>query len=91
MRQKLFFEDRLKDFANDRREADGSEVPWVCCAGGFCDWGNYCAAPTFGDLGSLELNVKHSSKYVGNVGVNCFEDLREKPIRASALTRVKAA
>ncbi len=26
MRQQLFFEDRLKDFANDRREADGSEL-----------------------------------------------------------------
>ncbi len=26
MRQQLFFEDRLKDFANDRREADGSVV-----------------------------------------------------------------
>ncbi len=25
MRQHLFFEDRLKDFANDRREADGPE------------------------------------------------------------------
>ncbi len=25
MRQQLFFEDRLKDFANDRYEADGSE------------------------------------------------------------------
>ncbi len=36
--QQLFFEDHLKDFANDRREADGSELPRVCCASGFCDW-----------------------------------------------------
>ncbi len=35
MGQQLFFKDRLKNFANDRREADGSELPWVCCAGGF--------------------------------------------------------
>ncbi len=27
--------DRLKDFANYRREADGSELPWVGCAGAF--------------------------------------------------------
>ncbi len=27
MRQWVFFEDRLKDFANDRREAEGSELP----------------------------------------------------------------
>ncbi len=33
MRQEFFFEDRLKDIANDRREADESELPWVCCAG----------------------------------------------------------
>ncbi len=26
MRQQLFFEGRLKDFANDRRVADGSEL-----------------------------------------------------------------
>ncbi len=26
MRQQLFVEDRLKDFANNRREDDGSEV-----------------------------------------------------------------
>ncbi len=26
-RQQIFFEDRLKDFANDRREADESELP----------------------------------------------------------------
>ncbi len=30
-----FFDDRLEDFANDRREADRSELPWICCAGGF--------------------------------------------------------
>ncbi len=34
MRQQLFFEDRLKGLENDRREADGSELPWVCCVGG---------------------------------------------------------
>ncbi len=49
-----FFEGRLKDFAIDRREADGSELPWVCCAGGFCDRSYYCAAPIFRDLGSFE-------------------------------------
>ncbi len=38
MRQQLFCEERLEDFANDRREADGSELPWVWCAGWFCDW-----------------------------------------------------
>ncbi len=32
----------------------------------------------------------HSDKYRSNVGVKCFEYLREKPIRASALMRVKA-
>ncbi len=30
MRQQLFFEDHLKNFANDGREADGSELPCVC-------------------------------------------------------------
>ncbi len=35
MRQQLFFKVRFKDFANDRREADGSELPCVCCAGVF--------------------------------------------------------
>ncbi len=35
MRQQFFYEDRLKDLANDRREANGSELPWLCCAGGF--------------------------------------------------------
>ncbi len=45
--------------------------------------------PIFRDLGSLEFKVKHSGKYSGNVGVKGFEDLREKPIRASALMRVK--
>ncbi len=49
-----FFEGRLKGFAVDRREAVGSELSWVCCAGGFCDWSYYCAAPIFRDLGSLE-------------------------------------
>ncbi len=29
MRHQLFFEDRLKDFTNDRREADGSVVQGV--------------------------------------------------------------
>ncbi len=50
--------------------------------GAFCDWGYYCALPTFKDLGSLEGNFKHLDKYTGNVGVKGFEDLREKPIRA---------
>ncbi len=76
----LFFEDHLKNFANDRREANGSELPWVCCAGAFCDWGYYCASPIVRDLGSLEWKVKHSGKYRRNVGVKCFEDLREKPL-----------
>ncbi len=44
MRQQLFFEDLLKDFANDRREADGSVVR------GVCDWGYYCAMAILGDL-----------------------------------------
>ncbi len=35
MRQQLIFEDRLKGFANDKREADGFELPWICCAGFF--------------------------------------------------------
>ncbi len=35
MTLQLFFKDRLKDFASDRCEADGSELLWVCCAGGF--------------------------------------------------------
>ncbi len=52
MRQQVFFEDRLRDVANDRREVDGSELPSVCCAGGFCDWGYYCAVPIFRDLGT---------------------------------------
>ncbi len=29
--KQLFFE----DFVNDGRTADGSDLPWVCCAGGF--------------------------------------------------------
>ncbi len=33
MRQQLFFEDRLKNFDNNRREADGSELGLLC--GGF--------------------------------------------------------
>ncbi len=33
MGQQLLFEDRLKGFANDRREADGPELPLVGCAG----------------------------------------------------------
>ncbi len=90
MRQQLFFEGRLKNFANDKREADGSELPWVCCAGAFCDWGYNCASPIFRDLGSLELKVKHSDEYRGNVGGKWFEDLREKPVRACALMKVKA-
>ncbi len=32
VKQQLFYEDRLGDFADDRREADGSELPWVCYA-----------------------------------------------------------
>ncbi len=35
MRQQLFFEVRLKNFANDKRDADGSELPWVYCVGAF--------------------------------------------------------
>ncbi len=35
MNQQLLFEDSLKDFANDGREADRSELPCVCCVGGF--------------------------------------------------------
>ncbi len=31
--QQLFFEDSVKDFANGRREAYGSELSWVCSAG----------------------------------------------------------
>ncbi len=49
-----FFDGRLKDFAIDRREVDGSELSWVCCAVGFCNWSYYCAAPIFSGLGSLE-------------------------------------
>ncbi len=48
------FEDHLKNFSNDRCEAGGSELPWVCCVGAFCDWVYYCAAPIFRDLGSLK-------------------------------------
>ncbi len=33
VRRQLFFEGNVKDFANDRREAYGSELSWVCCAG----------------------------------------------------------
>ncbi len=39
----------------------------------------------FRDLGSLKSKVTHSGNYRGN------EDPREKPIRASALMRVKTA
>ncbi len=53
MRQQLFFEDRLKDFANDRREADEPELPWFCCAGLFAI-GITIALPIFRDLGILE-------------------------------------
>ncbi len=56
-------------------------MPLVCCTGAFSDWGYYCAAPIFRDLGSLSRKVKHLGKYRGNVGVKGFEDLREKPIR----------
>ncbi len=84
MRQQLFFDESLKDFANDRR---GAESPWVCCAGGFCGRGNYCAVPVLRDLGKLKGEVKHLGKYRGNVGA---KGLREKPIRASTLMRVKA-
>ncbi len=45
--------------------------------GAFCDREYYCAAPIFRDP--------------GNVGVRGFEEIREKPIRASTLMRVKAS
>ncbi len=35
VRQQFFFADSLKDFANNKREAGVSELPWVCCAGFF--------------------------------------------------------
>ncbi len=38
MGQQLLFEDRLKGFANDRREADGPELPLVGCAGALRMW-----------------------------------------------------
>ncbi len=33
VRQQCFFKDSIKDFANDRRQAYGCELSWVCCAG----------------------------------------------------------
>ncbi len=33
--EKLFFEDIFEDIENNRLEAKGSELPWVCCAGYF--------------------------------------------------------
>ncbi len=71
VRQQIFVEGRLKELANNRRETDGTELHWVCCAGGFCDWGNYCTAPIFLGLGSLKVKIKHPDKYR-----QCVADLK---------------
>ncbi len=82
MRQQIFCEDRHKDFATDRHEAGGSELPLVSCAGGGVKTGVTYVAPTVRDLGSLKRKIKHPSKYRGNVGSKGFEDLRQNPFRA---------
>ncbi len=43
--------------------------------------------PIFRGLASLKGKVKHPGKYRSNVEAKVFEDLREEPIRASALMR----
>ncbi len=35
--QMLLFDDSLHYFANTKREVDGPELSWACCAGGGCD------------------------------------------------------
>ncbi len=51
MRQQLFFEDHLKDFANDKNEAGGSELTWTCYL-----------VPIFRNLSSLKIKMKYPSK-----------------------------
>ncbi len=41
MRQQLFFEGTLKNFANDRREADGPELLYTDCLHGLERHGSY--------------------------------------------------
>ncbi len=74
VRQQLFFEDHLKNFANDRHEADG---PRSVVQVFFCDWGYYCMAPIFRNLDNLKGRVKHPGKYSCNVGDNGYKSLRE--------------
>ncbi len=55
-----FFENTFKHFANNRRQTDGPEYVWVCCAGCFCNWGKNDVAPVIRDLGGLEGEVKNA-------------------------------
>ncbi len=54
VKQQLFYEDRLDDFADDSREADGSELPWVRYAVFFAPGVIICTAQIFRGLNGLE-------------------------------------
>ncbi len=90
MREQFFFEGRLKDFANGRREADGSELTWACCAGVIATGITIARRQSSGTwaVWSERLNIRASAGAMWEL--RAFEDLREKPIRASALMRVTA-
>ncbi len=90
MRQQFLLEYRLKDFANDRHEADGSELTWACCAGAIAN-GIFIARRQYSGtwaVWSERLNIRASTEAMWEL--RAFEGYREKPIRASALMRVTA-
>ncbi len=82
MGKHLLFENSFKHFANNRRQTDGSEQAWICCAGCFCNWGNYGVAPVIRDLGGLEGEIKIAEEGRGYVETQGFKGFGKEPIRA---------
>ncbi len=76
MRQQLFVENILADFAIGRESELGLNCIGSIVSG---DWTNYCTAPIRRGLGNLKGKAKYSSKHRVFVGTWCFRKLRASP------------
>ncbi len=85
MGKDLLFENSFKHFANNKRQTNGPEYVWVCCAGCFCHWGNNGVAPVIRDLGGLEGEVKHAGECRGYLGTQSFKGFGKEPIQRASI------
>ncbi len=72
MGKHLVFENRLRHFADNRRQTNGPKWVKVYCAGCFCRLDNNGMAPVIRDLGGLEGEGKNAGERRGYVGTQVF-------------------